>query len=331
MSSLFFLISWLSNAFFVFITLALVTQGILRLLRVKSYRLRACARMIPGVALLFMPLLQFLKIGQFLNPLSCDGWLQKLIIYFFPGMKNILTIPKEMVLNQYSHFEPFNSAISILFCLFITTTIIVFLGRVFQLCWTSYQLRRLIREAEEYSLPIQNPWLASQIKRHRVRVFVSDLIQIPMAIESRTILVSQAALELLKPDEFESVVTHELAHLLAKDPWVRVFHQLLRSFFWWIPMKTWFKKIEEDQEIACDQTAQQCQQGIASALVKMAGFTRDREKLLSAAYCKLTSQSPFLLVRLELILGLNRFQNSKVWRGVVPLMAGPLILLSCTM
>lgn len=330
MSSIFFLISWISNAFFVFVTLTLIVEGFIGLYQIKSYRLRAFARLIPGTALAFMPLLQYLHIGQLLNPLSCDGWLQQAVGYFYPGLKSYLTLPKETILTQYFFVEPFHSLIKALLGIFIAITAVIFLGKIFQICWTSIQLQQLIQKSTE--LPIlRNSWITSQLKKHRINILVSKVIQIPMAIGSRTILVSQTALEILKPDEFESVIGHELAHLIAKDPWTRLFHQLLQAFFWWIPMKKWLKKIEEDQEIACDQMVLRHQEGIASALVKLARFSNHNEKTLSATFCALTQQSPFLLIRLDVILGMSQFQENQLWRRIVPLIAGPLILLSCIM
>lgn len=332
MSNIYFLISWLSNAFFVFVTLALIVEGFLGLSKIKSYRLRAFVRQIPVIALAFMPLLQYLHIGQFLNPLSCEGWFQKAIGYFSPELKSYITYPKETILTQYFFVEPFNSIIQVLLGMFITITTIIFLGRIFQICCASFQLHKLIQEATEVALPtMRNLWIVSQLKKHRIRILVSNAIQIPMAIGSRTILVSQTALDLLKPEEFESVIGHELAHLIAKDPLSRLFNQLLRAFFWWIPMKKWLKRLDEDQEIACDQMALRHQEGIASALVKMAKFSHNQEEALHAAFCALTKRSPFLLIRLEVILGISQFQESKLWRRAVPLIAGPLIFLSCTM
>lgn len=332
MNSLFFLISWLSNAFFLFITLAHLVEGLLRLCRIKSYRTRAYVRLIPGIALAFMPLLQHLHIGQLLNPLSCGGWLQKGVTHFSPGLMDYLTFSRETILTPYLLSEPFTLTIKILLGIFIGITTIIFLWKIFQICWTSTQLKKLVGEATEGNLPVQhNSWMIPHIKKHQIRILVSHAIQIPMAIGSRTILVSKKALELLQHDEFESVIGHEIAHLIAKDPWTRLFHQLLRAFFWWIPMKKWLKRIEEDQEIACDQLVLKHQDGIASALVKMARFSRNQEELLNVAFCALTKHSPFLLFRLEMILGMAQLQENKLWRRAVPLIAGPLIILSCSM
>lgn len=330
MTSLFFLISWLSDAFFVFVTVALIAQGILGFFRIKNYRSRAFIRVIPGMALLLMPFLNLFKIGRFLNPLSCDGWLQKLIVYFFSPMKNYFTHSKEIV-TQYVLVDPFISIVGAFIGLFVAITVVIFLGKIFQVFLSSVQLKLFIRKAKEYSQEIRNPWLISQLKQHRIRVLISDLITIPMAIGSRTILVSQTSLEQLQQGELESVIGHEVAHLIAKDPWMRLLHQLLKAFFWWIPMKRWLKKIEEDQEIACDQTVQKYQEGIGSALIKIIRYTRDsKEKELSAAFCRLSNRSLFILTRLEMILGIHRVQERRFLQGIVPLIAGPLILLSCT-
>jgi|JI9StandDraft_1071089.scaffolds.fasta_scaffold01748_16 beta-lactamase regulating signal transducer with metallopeptidase domain len=330
MSSLFFLIAWLSNAFFLFATLALLIQGALGLLPVKNYRLRAFVRLIPGMALLLMPLLSKLKIGQFLNPLSCEGWLQKGLIYWLPTLKSYITLPKQLLRKQLP-LEPVASLVSVLVSLFVVTTAVLFLAKLFQIVSALVSMRRLVREGKESSQVIDNPELACKLKEHRIRILLSDAIVIPMAIGSRTILISKRALDVLTSDELEAVIAHELAHLLAKDPWVHLFHELLRAFFWWIPMKRWLKKTEEEQEIACDQAAEIYQEEkIAAALIKIARLTEKEEKEDFTPFCALVKKSSFLMLRLEMILGVNRIQESKFWRGVVPLLAGPLVLLSCT-
>ena len=184
MSSLLFMISWISNAFFVFITLALLIQGVLGVFRCKSHRLRVFARMIPGLALLSMPFFHSSNMWNFLNPLSCNGWLQKSIVYFFPGMQSYLAAPKEMLLNQYFHFGSFTKAIHVFLGVFIAVTAIVFLAKVVQVCWTFAHMRRLVQEAKIYSMPRDRNKLAAQIENSRIRLFVSDAVEVPMAVGS---------------------------------------------------------------------------------------------------------------------------------------------------
>ncbi len=133
MNNLFFLISYLSDAFFVFVTLALIVEGSLGLCQIKNYRLRAFFRLIPCIALSFLPLLQHFHIGQFLNPLGCSGWFQKSVIYFFPGLKSYLDIPKETILEHVFFIEPFTSIIKALLGIFIVTTVVIFLSKIFQM------------------------------------------------------------------------------------------------------------------------------------------------------------------------------------------------------
>lgn len=162
---------------------------------------------------------------------------------------------------------------------------------------------------------------------------VSESIQTPMAAFSKTILVSRGSVDSLSPEELESVLAHEWAHLHSKDPWIRLFNHLLRSLFWWIPMKRWVKQIEEDQEIACDQAAQTAglsQKGIASALIKIAKTSCNFSKKLPAT-CKFRGASHFLRFRLEMILGGSSSHENRFWQGAMSLVAGPLILVSCTM
>ena len=131
MTSIFYLI-WISNAFFVFVTLSFIVQGVLGLCQIKNYRLRAFVRLIPGIALALMPLLQYFNIGQLLNPLSCEGWLQQTVGNFSPELKSYLTLPKETILTQYFFVEPFHSLIKALLVIFIAITAVIFLGKIFQ-------------------------------------------------------------------------------------------------------------------------------------------------------------------------------------------------------
>lgn len=323
------MISWLSDSFFVFLTIALAVQGTLSLFRIQNYRLRAFFRMTPILALLFTPLFQLFQIGHFLNPLSCDGWPQKLMAYFFPKVQETLSHSKEELIHSLT-LEPFASILSALLWIFTAITAAMFLFKLFRISLELLQLKRLIREARAYPRNIQNVWLAALMKKQGVRILVSESIQTPMAAFSKTILIPKVSLDALSIEELESVLAHEWAHLHSKDPWIKLFNHLTQSLFWWVPMKRWVKQIEEDQEIACDQAPLEfglSQKGIASALIKIAKSSCN----FSMTVSKFKGASQFLRFRLEMILEGSFSQKNKFWQGAASFVAGPLILVSCTM
>lgn len=153
------------------------------------------------------------------------------------------------------------------------------------------------------SRPIDNPLLSAALEKRKARIFMSDQIKIPMATFSNAIFIPKEIIDHFPQSEFEAIVAHELEHVLWKDPIVRLFSQLISALFWWVPTSSWQKRLELDQEIACDQSILKYgydEEFLASALLKVATTTREKSH---ETLCYLSNGKHPLLKRLQLLLG----------------------------
>ena len=97
-----------------------------------------------------------------------------------------------------------------------------------------------------------------------------------MAYGRRKIVIPKKLMCLLSQEEFESVIAHELEHLRWCDPFLKISLYIVSAFFWWIPVNRWLKKIDDEQEQACDASIAQYQcrnEELASALFKTLQFS----------------------------------------------------------
>ena len=69
----------------------------------------------------------------------------------------------------------------------------------------------------------------------------------------QTILLPQALLNTLNPEELETVIAHELAHVRRGDRWVRWFEFCVILLHWWNPLAWWTRnQLEQATESCCD-------------------------------------------------------------------------------
>jgi beta-lactamase regulating signal transducer with metallopeptidase domain len=329
MNDPFWFITWLFNEVLAFLAIAFIVQGVFIAFRIKNPRIRAFVRTLPLIGLVIDPLLHPFSIGHFLNPLSCESSLQMVTLYFFPELKSYL-VTHEISLTQYliTQFSPVS--ITTILIAFGTLTATLFLCGIFRIWIALHQLKYIAREAENCRRPIENNKLKEQLQCDKIEILASDQIDAPMAMGRRTILVPRKVLEVLAQDEFEAMLAHELAHLRSWDPMIRLFTQILSGFFWWIPTHWWLKRMEEDQEMACDESVKHYtiqREALAFALVKVARISRDNQRLV---FCKLVDNP--IVNRLKMILDTTMpFKEKWLWPGGIALAVGLFKLVGCIM
>jgi beta-lactamase regulating signal transducer with metallopeptidase domain len=93
--------------------------------------------------------------------------------------------------------------------------------------------------------------LETALKKSKVQVLVSNIIDVPCAV-SRSIIFPHNLIQNLSQVEFEAICVHELDHLRWKDSLLRASQRILSTLFWWIPTKRWQSRLELAQELACD-------------------------------------------------------------------------------
>jgi len=74
----------------------------------------------------------------------------------------------------------------------------------------------------------------------------------PIGLRPR-LLLPQGLLDRLTPEQGDTLLTHELAHLRRRDHWVRALELLVTGLYWWHPVVWWGRQaIREAEEECCD-------------------------------------------------------------------------------
>lgn len=91
------------------------------------------------------------------------------------------------------------------------------------------------------------------VSGYRLRVTDGRLSPLVWPIGRPTIVLSRPLVAELSPEETESLLAHELAHLRRKDHWVRWLELVAVTIYWWHPVAWWARRmIRNSEERACD-------------------------------------------------------------------------------
>jgi beta-lactamase regulating signal transducer with metallopeptidase domain len=91
--------------------------------------------------------------------------------------------------------------------------------------------------------------------RGNIRLLASADVRVPMAAGfiQRAIIFPQSVLAQLSPEEFEQVLSHELAHLRRGDDWTQLLQAVGQAVLFFNPVVYWIgRRLEIEREIACD-------------------------------------------------------------------------------
>ena len=88
----------------------------------------------------------------------------------------------------------------------------------------------------------------------RVVTISGELSPVVWAFGRSAVMVIPADLcKRLTGQQFEALVTHELAHLARRDHWVRQFELVVTVLFWWLPVVWWARRgVRDAEEQCCD-------------------------------------------------------------------------------
>ncbi len=281
------LVSMAISILILFSAMVVLAETGLRLLKIRQGRLRVIIRLLPFIAVLSNLFLANWQTGASLNPLHCSSCAQNLIGTLFKAKLNQLLISE----NTYALWSGF--------WLFLAVTIYHISKASFELFIASRNLLKLEQTAILCQRIIKNKLLKEALKKHNVRIFENSSVSIPMATYANAMHLPQVITDTSPQEEFEAIVAHELEHLIWRDPALKIIISLTTAFFWWLPANSWVKKLELDQEIACDQSVNKYgidKVFLAEALVKTATATNKRpDKII----CYLTNTSHQVLKRLR--------------------------------
>lgn len=319
MSNPFYLLSVVVGSLLAFFTATFVVEILVKFLGIKNHRIRSILWLLPPLSLVFN---QY-SLAYWINPLSCASCVQKLMLeLFFPQLK------AHLAENQISliHYLGQNHQHSFFFVTFVALSLFFALRTIFQAVFSIRWLKSIVKNGVVCTRNIENAGLQSTLKKKNVKIYVSNAIKVPMAAAfPNVIIIPQKTLTLLTQAEFEAVIAHELEHIKTKDPLTRFVTHLIRTLFWWVATGSWVKKIEQEQEMACDQKVLSYgldAESIASALVKVTKQVKSEKNL-----CYFTSHS--MIDRLQAVLGL--YQERPFGHHYFAIALGVGFLLLCAM
>ncbi len=306
-SNPFFLISLLISAIIAFSTVAIAVEITLAFLKNRlNGRTRSILRSLPFISLLTDLLSSSFSFSYLFNPLNCSSCIQKLILaVWFPDTKNYLDANEISLLRYLGEGIPHAGLYAIGAIGLATITIILLIKKAHQLYLTSQLLTELEKRSRLCCRPIENDLLSNAMMKEGIKVYVSPIIDSPLAAHSKLIFIPCVIEETFSQQEFEAVLAHEVEHIRWKDSQVRLLLQLIATLFWWVPTYSWRKRLEFDQEVACDQSVSRYglpHTSLASALVKVC--TKAKEKA-DQQLCYLTEKKHDSLRRLEAMLSSN--------------------------
>jgi beta-lactamase regulating signal transducer with metallopeptidase domain len=118
--------------------------------------------------------------------------------------------------------------------------------------------RHGLKEAPEQWVQLVERWAGQLAIRRRVRLLESRLVQAPMVVGhlKPVIFIPLGLINHLPPDEIESVLLHELAHIRRHDYLVNLMQQLSECVFFFNPGLLWVSSLlREERENCCDDIA----------------------------------------------------------------------------
>lgn len=329
-SNPFFLLSILISSLFAFFTIAFVVEIFINILQIKKHRIRSTLRLIPFIALMMDLLFSQYSIVSWLNPLSCASCLQKLFLEIFPSLKNYL-IQNEICLMTYLGDIYQGNIFSIIFVSVIALSFLFVIAKTIQAFMLTYSLYSIRKRSTPYELPFDNMQLNFNLKKNKVKIYISNEISIPLTVYPNIIIIPQETIKILAFEEIEAVIAHEWEHIKYKDSLIRLVYHLIAKFFWWVPTQSWIKKIEEEQELACDQNVLNYGIGadsIASALYKVAKQIKGHQTL-----CYFANQKNSTLMRIQKLLSIHKIEKQPPILGFkfVGICFGLILLLLCSL
>jgi BlaR1 peptidase M56 len=289
-----FLFNVFINSLLMFLTLVVCIEGLFFLLRVKSTRLRYFCRLIPLIKLpVDFSLYDFSNwaLTQGINPYSCvpdSRFFRVSLGYLIPdrssfsfplqsGISLATADGQTFSLADLSYLLHDRLFSHVLLALLLCTTGVYVIRSI--RFWQTHQVyKKLLFSLKECPKWPYHLALIQGLARHRITLFVTPHKYPPFAKGGfhKAIVFPEVLMEHLTQEEFEAILAHEIVHMRWKDPSLKLGIQIIKNLFWWIPLKRWIKKLENELERACDTESLSLGirgDDLASALVKTLKWT----------------------------------------------------------
>lgn len=308
------------NSTLMFITVIILVELFLFVLRIKQQRVKAICRTLPIFKLgVDLSLYNFSSwaLMENLNPILAQPGSR--ILSFMLGISPPeLTSPPslntgiQLFLNDDKTFTLADLVIlstDIIWIKIIVTGVLTLslwfcLAYLYRLFVSHKSMKNLQDRAFPSSRKVTDPILSSALHRAKVRILTSNKAPVPLAVGviKKRIIFPAALINQLTQQEYEAVIAHELAHLRWYDAITRFLANLILHFFWWIPSKKWLAYLEHTQERGCDDTVRNYaipRIALARAIVKSAKQAKIGSLPLSALCFVKKNQ---ILARMQAIL-----------------------------
>lgn len=329
-SNPFFLLSLLLSALFSFLTVALFVEILVTVFRIKHHRIRSVLRLLPFFSLIIDLLFTQNSISSWLNPLHCASCVQKIFLDVFVPKLKIYLVEHDISLLTHLGSIYNNTFFSIIFILFGTICIFFVLKTLIRSFSLTYSLHAVAKRAEPIDRIIENKLLSYHLQKKKVKITISDETLVPLTIYPNVIIIPKKNIDILSQEELEAVIAHELEHIKYRDPLARFFYHLVAAFFWWIPTQSWISKIEQGQELACDQNVLGYgfeEDSLASALYKVAKQVKAEQTI-----CYFANHENTTFLRIRELLGMNHTsQYPIIGLKFFGLLLGAILLLICSL
>lgn len=302
-NSPFYLVSIMLSTILAFFTTAFLVELALNAMNGKRYRTRFLMRLLPYGFLLMDRIFGCFSLGNWFNPLNCESCVQKIVLEaYFPDLKQHLTT-NEISLVRHLSFENSHIIFSVLFYLFCAISLFKLAQVVYQSFAVNQALQNLKSNRMKCTRAILNGSLQKLLIYYRVNVWITPDVSGPMVSWNREIYLPKEISEELDQQEFESILAHEMEHVRWRDSWTNLMLSSAAAIFWWIPIESWYKKVEQDQEMACDANIIRYdleEEYLASALVKVSKELKNKSL---KAFCYFAKSPSRTKNRLEALLG----------------------------
>lgn len=266
------------NTLFVFLVLTVLIEFFLYAFKVEHHRIRCLCRSLPMIKLP-VDFVTYSMLGYVdlffinLNPLSCKVYVQQLIVSVMPDQLRTEFSPIEtVIIPEYIGMQIPASWLTTSLSGFMIVSCMLILRKALHIYTSRNTMRSIFRSSSLCERGISNADLKRELSRSKIIIRTSSELQIPLAAYRHYIFVPKQLVEEFSQEEFDAVIAHEFAHLSWKDPLFKMAFSAICSLFWWIPTIWWLKKLEVDQENACDSRINKygiLPTSLATAIVKV--------------------------------------------------------------
>lgn len=246
------------NTLFVFLVLTLLIEFCLYAFRVEHHRIRCLCRSLPMMKLPF-DLVTYGLLGYVdtffinLNPFSCKVYVQQLILSVMPDQIRSDFSPIEtVIIPEYIGMQIPAPWLTSCLIGFMAVSSLLILRKAIYIYVSRRAIKRMFLCSSLCEREVSNPNLREELSQSHTVILTSSELQIPLAAYRHYILVPKQLVEEFSQEEFDAVIAHEFAHLSWRDPLLKIAFSTICTLFWWIPTIWWLKKLEVDQENACD-------------------------------------------------------------------------------